>query len=72
MSYRPKYICNCPFYQKEFKKGICCEAIVASASDNTMYFASEAEKDEYIRKHCVKLQPDCELYKLLMRKYETD
>lgn len=70
--YRPKYICNCPFYEKEYKKGICCEAIVTSASDNTINFNSESEKDEYIRKHCTKYTPDCELYKMLMQKYETD
>lgn len=69
MSYRPKYICDCPFYENEYKKGICCEAIVTSASENVMYFETEAEKDEYIRKHCTKAEPNCELYKLIIKKY---
>lgn len=71
-SYRPKYICNCPFYEKEYKKGICCEAIVNSASDNTMYFKSEEAKDDYVRKNCTKYVPECPLYKVLIKKYETD
>ncbi len=70
MSYRPKYICNCPFYEKEFKKAICCEAVVAGASENAMYFASEAEKDEYVRKNCTKSEPNCEIYKMLIKKYD--
>lgn len=70
MPYRPKYICECPFYEKEYRKAICCEAMIASASENVMYFETEAAKDEYVRKHCTKAEPDCELYRLLMKKYD--
>ena len=70
MSYRPKYLCKCPFYEKEYKEAICCEAVVSGASENVMYFASEAEKDDYVRKHCIQYEPNCELYKLLMKKYD--
>ena len=45
--YRPSYVCRCPFYENEYRKGICCEG-VGEASSTTMNFEDENKKNEYI------------------------
>ena len=69
MGYRPKYICNCPFYEYETEKRIFCEGI-DSAAGNIMTFNSEEEKNKFIVKNCVKCMPGaCKLFELLTEKY---
>jgi hypothetical protein len=70
--FRPKYICRCPFYQKEYRLGICCDGIENDTNLTTMFFDEETKKDAYVRGHCTKVHPDCKLYRLLMEKYEAD
>ena len=68
-NYKPLYACKCPFYDREFIRGICCEGI-DKAAGNTMMFSSEVEKREYIKANCIHEEPEnCKLYDLLMEKY---
>jgi hypothetical protein len=69
MGYRPKYACQCPFYEKEFRKGICCEGI-SSAAGTTVNFDTEEKKYEYIKSHCLHEYPEqCPLFQVLTEKY---
>jgi len=69
MGYRPKFACQCPFYENEYRKGICCEGI-DNTSGITLNFNSEEEKVEYIKNNCIKEYPEeCELFKMLIEKY---
>lgn len=71
MGYRPKYACSCPFYEKEIRKGICCEGI-GSCSGITMNFNTEEEKLKYIRANCINAYPEqCRIFQILTEKYAT-
>lgn len=72
MGTKPKFICNCPFYLGEGKKGIWCEGITNSKKI-ILEFKTEKQKDKHIRKYCYHEFPeDCEIFKLLMSKYAED
>ena len=72
MSIRPKFVCNCPFYLGEGKKGIWCEGI-DGAKKLIMEFKTENQKDKYIRKYCYHENPEnCTIYRLLMERYEEE
>ena len=67
--YRPKYTCYCPFYEGEYRKGICCSGIDGSCK-TVKYFASEEEKCRFIRKNCVNEHPECcKLYDNLYKEF---
>jgi hypothetical protein len=69
MGYRPRFTCSCPFYEKEFRKGICCEGI-ANTSGLTINFNTEEEKTKYIKCNCIKDYPEeCKIFQLLTEKY---
>lgn len=69
MGTKPKYVCNCPFYLGEGKKGIWCEGVDGSKKI-IMEFKTESQKDKYIRKHCSNCYPEsCNIYKLIMENY---
>lgn len=73
MGYRPLYKCECPFYDKEYRKGVCCEGIDTAANINLM-FPCEKDKVEYVKKNCKNEMPaDCKIFNLLIEKYaESD
>lgn len=69
MGYRPLYKCECPFYDREYRKGVCCEGIDAAASTIQM-FADEKDKVAFIKKNCKNEIPeDCKIFNLLIEKY---
>ena len=69
MSYKPRYITSCPFYQSEGEKVIICEG-VGTAKNLKMVFEDEQTKFDYEKKHCCKCNPEgCDIYKLLVKKY---
>ena len=69
---KPKYVCKCPFYLGEGKKGVWCEG-VEEAKKLIMEFKTESQKDKFIRKHCYNPFPEnCTIYNLLMSKYDEE
>lgn len=68
--YRPKYKCYCPFYENEYKKGICCSGLETS-SQTVMEFNTEEEKNCYIECHCTSKYPEnCQLFGLLAKNFK--
>lgn len=70
--YRPSYVCRCPFYENEYRKGICCEGI-GEASSTTMNFEDENKKNEYIKQYCINEYPEeCKIFQILAQKWGAD
>lgn len=62
--YRPKYVCYCPYYEGEYRKAICCSG-VDEATKNVMYFVSEEQKCEFVKRHCTHDKPNCKIFNIL-------
>lgn len=62
---------KCPYYSRSQKLSITCEGIVNGAK-NAIKFKTEEEKKEFQRNNCFKYHNNCNLKKVLEKKYEED
>ncbi len=71
-TYKKAYV-KCPFYRYDDDKHmkINCEGII-DGSNLTLTFGTKADYTLHIDSYCCKSFKYCELYGLLMQKYEED
>ncbi len=60
---------KCPFYKRSNKNSISCEGIVSNSS-LTIGYVSPKEKATQKRVFCNDRYQNCEIYQMLMQKYE--
>lgn len=61
---------KCPFFESSGKKNVCCEGIT-SASTLNIRFVSEEERNKYRKIFCDDKYRNCEIFKILEKKYEA-
>ena len=72
-SFKGKVDAQCPFYKfDDFKKRrISCEGIVDN-STLALYFCRKKDYDTQLEVFCCEHYKNCEVYRMLMEKYEED
>lgn len=72
-SFKGKVDAQCPFYKfDDFnKRRISCEGIVDN-STLALYFQRKRDYDTQLNVFCCEHYKKCEVYKMLMEKYEED
>ena len=72
-SFKGKVDAQCPFYKfDDFKKRrISCEGIVDN-STLALYFCRKKDYDTQLNVFCCEHYQKCEIYRMLMEKYEED
>ena len=58
---------QCPFYKNESKNSIRCEGVISITCSNN--FNTSTEKKKHLEKHCCDKYEDCEIYKVVCKKY---
>ena len=62
-------LAECPFFISSGKKNVCCEGIT-SASIINIKFESEEERNLHRNIFCDARYKNCEIYRILEKKYE--
>ena len=67
---RPRYCdVKCPFFVKWTTTSVTCEGIMwARCTSQT--FSDSADKDFFVKHNCCEINPRCEVYRLLQKKYK--
>jgi len=73
--YNDVYV-RCPFYDKGASHYIQCEGLNNTSAVKLLFFddkeqTQKEKRDAYSRKYCESNYESCELYKLLIHKYEV-
>ena len=72
-TYKGKADAQCPFYKsdEDQKKRICCEGIVEESTLALTFLRKNAYKKQ-LEVFCCEHYKKCEIYRMLMEKYETE
>lgn len=57
----------CPFYKNDQEKSIVCEGVYSKCI--ILSFGKKAKKDEHVKYYCARNFKECEIYKILEKKY---
>lgn len=60
----------CPFFVKWNTTSVTCEGIIPGARCTSQTFANENSLALFVRNNCCVFHPECEIYRLLQKKYE--
>lgn len=70
-SERLKYLnIICPFFVKWTTTSVTCEGINPGSRCTSQTFPNWQELDRFVRHNCCIHNPECEIYRLLLKKYE--
>lgn len=61
---------KCPFFVRWTKTSVTCEGIMKGSRCTSQTFKDSADRDYYVKHNCCEIEPRCEVYKLLMKRYE--
>ena len=64
------YNVKCPFFKRWTTTSVSCEGVAAGSRSSTQSFPDMQTADSFIRHNCLKCNPECEIYKALILKYE--
>ena len=72
-SFKGKVDAQCPFYKFDDlkKRRISCEGIIDN-STLALYFSRKSDYDTQLNVFCCEHYKKCEIYRMLMEKYEED
>ena len=60
---------KCPFLVKWSSTSVTCEGFIPGSRCTTQTFGDKADKDYFVKHNCNTINPRCEVYRLLMKKY---
>ena len=64
------YEVKCPFFKRWTSTSVTCEGLALGSRCSTQSFPDIQRADRFIRENCLKCNPECEIYKALILKYE--
>ncbi len=62
---------KCPYFRRFTSCVIFCENVNIHSKNVSQGFGNEFEKNLFMRENCCKIEPCCEIYRLLNSKYEV-